>query len=231
MTIYSSLCAVFFLFYRMFLYLFSLDLSRGQYILFLAQFPSSFYRIFLAFSLDLSWGQYILFLAQFSSSFYRGLNFRHCHNLCVASLLYSQAEEFFAFANSEQTGYFSKWNSLHLQMHTLWIYFTKYYIIYEIHGKIETCAFVFVFALVFVIVFLLVRSCLIISLIKCLKGHKVSRITLGGRSLNVFVIVFVIVIVFVFVIVFLLVRSCLLITLIKSVEGHKSLGALFEVVF
>ena len=52
---------------------------------------------------------YILFLAQFSFSFYRGLNFRHCHNLCVASLLYSQAEEFFAFANSKQNWYISTW--------------------------------------------------------------------------------------------------------------------------
>ena len=70
------------------------------------------------------------------------------------------------------------------------------------------------------------------SQIKCLKGHKVSRITLGGRSLNVFVIVFVIVIVFVFasvfVIVFLLVRSCLLIALIKCLKVHKSLALLFE---
>ena len=68
------------------------------------------------------------------------------------------------------------------------------------------------------------------SQIKCLKGHKVSRITLGGRSLNVFVIVFVIVIVIVFVIVFLLVRSCSLITLMKCLKGHKSLGSLCNVV-
>ena len=32
--------------------------------------------------------------------------------------------------------------------------------------------FVFVFVFVFVIVFFLVRSCLLITLIKCLKGHK-----------------------------------------------------------
>ena len=31
---------------------------------------------------------------------------------------------------------------------------------------------VFVFVFVFVIVFLLVRSCVLITLIKCLKGHK-----------------------------------------------------------
>ena len=74
-------------------------------------------------------------------------------------------------------------------------------------------------------------SCLLISLVKCLKGHK---IVLRGCWLNVFEIVFVIVIVivFVFVIVFvivlLLVRPCLLITLIKCLKGHKSLGLLFE---
>ena len=63
------------------------------------------------------------------------------------------------------------------------------------------------------------------------QRSQVSRITLGGRSLNVFVIVFVIVIVFVFVIVFLLVRSCLLITLITCLKGHKSLSVLYGSVF
>ena len=50
----------------------------------------------------------------------------------------------------------------------------------------------------------LVMSCLLISLVKCLKGHK---IVLRGCWLNVFEIVFVIVIVivFVFVIVFVIV--------------------------
>ena len=61
------------------------------------------------------------------------------------------------------------------------------------------------------------------------QGTKVSRITLWGCSLNVFVIFFVfvfvivIVIVFVFVIVFLIVRSCLLISLIKCLKCQKSL--------
>ena len=67
---------------------------------------------------------------------------------------------------------------------------------------------------------LLVMSCLPITLIKCLKGHKVSRSGLWRCSQNVVVFV----IVFVFVI--LLVKSCLLITLIKCRKGHKSLGLL-----
>ena len=57
---------------------------------------------------------------------------------------------------------------------------------------------VFVFVFVFFIVFLLVRSCLLITLIKCLKSHK-SLGSLFEGALNVFV--FVIVFVFVFVIV------------------------------
>ena len=55
---------------------------------------------------------------------------------------------------------------------------------------------------------LLVMSCLPITLIKCLKGHKVSRSGLWRCSQNAFV--FVIVFVFVYVFVILLVKSCLL---------------------
>ena len=61
---------------------------------------------------------------------------------------------------------------------------------------------VFVRLYVFVFFFLLVRSCFLITLNKCLKGHK---------SLYVFVNVFV----------FLLVSSCLLITLISCLKCHK----------
>merc|ERR1711956_129384 len=39
---------------------------------------------------------------------------------------------------------------------------------------------VFVFVFVFVIVFFLVRSCLLITLIKCLKGHKSLGSLFGG---------------------------------------------------
>ena len=48
------------------------------------------------------------------------------------------------------------------------------------------------------------------------QRSQVSKVTLLGCSLNVFVFVF------------LLVRSCLLITLIKCLKGQKSLGLLFE---
>ena len=57
---------------------------------------------------------------------------------------------------------------------------------------------VFVFVFVFFVVFVLVRSCLLIALIKCLEGHKSLIFALWKCSLNVFVFV----IAFVFVIVF-----------------------------
>ena len=38
----------------------------------------------------------------------------------------------------------------------------------------------FVIVIVFVFVFLLVRSCFIITLIKCLKGHKYQRLLFQG---------------------------------------------------
>ena len=88
------------------------------------------------------------------------------------------------------------------------------------------------------------RSCVLITPIKRLKGHKslrllfecalkiylylscllfvnVSEIALLRCSLIVFVFVIV------FVIVFFWHRSCLLVTLIKCPKGHKSLGLLF----
>ena len=87
---------------------------------------------------------------------------------------------------------------------------------------------------VFVIVFLLVRSCLLIFLIKCFKVHK-SLGSLFEGVLNVFLIVFVIVIVIVivivFVIVFLVFRSCLIITLITCLNGHKSVRVLCGSIF
>jgi len=39
-------------------------------------------------------------------------------------------------------------------------------------SQVSEIDYVFVFVFVFVIVFLLVRSCPLITLIKCLKGHK-----------------------------------------------------------
>ena len=39
---------------------------------------------------------------------------------------------------------------------------------------------VFVFVFVFVVVFLLVRSCFLITLIKCLKGQKSQRLLFEG---------------------------------------------------
>ena len=51
--------------------------------------------------------------------------------------------------------------------------------------SLNVFVFVIVFVFVFVIVFLLVRSCLIITLIKCLKGHSlllaVRRTYIAGR--------------------------------------------------
>ena len=41
-------------------------------------------------------------------------------------------------------------------------------------------AIVFVFVFVFVIVFLFVRSCLLVTLITCLKGHKSLRVLFGS---------------------------------------------------
>ena len=104
-------------------------------------------------------------------------------------------------------------------------------------------AFVIVFVFVFVIVVLMVRSCLLVPLIKCLKGHKYLGLLFEcifkmSLSLSVSILVrsclLITVIkshkslVFVFVIVFLLVRSWLLITRIRCIKGHKSLGLLFE---
>ena len=45
-------------------------------------------------------------------------------------------------------------------------------------GSQNVFVFVIVFVFVFVIVFFLVRSCLLITVIKCLKGHK----SLGSLS-------------------------------------------------
>ena len=84
--------------------------------------------------------------------------------------------------------------------------------------------FVIVIVFVFVIVFLMFRSCLLISLIKCLKGHKSLGSLVEGFLFIVFVILFV------FVIVFLMFRSCPLITLIKCLIGHKFLELLCSVV-
>ena len=42
------------------------------------------------------------------------------------------------------------------------------------------CVIVFVFLFVFVIVFVLVRSCPLITLIKCLKGHKSLDLLVEG---------------------------------------------------
>merc|ERR1719239_933826 len=46
--------------------------------------------------------------------------------------------------------------------------------------NVVVSVFVFVFVFVFIIVFFLVRSCLLITLIKCLKGHKSLGSLLGG---------------------------------------------------
>ena len=43
---------------------------------------------------------------------------------------------------------------------------------------------VFVFVFVIVIVFLFVRSCLLITLITCLKGHKSLRVLFGSVFQN-----------------------------------------------
>ena len=48
------------------------------------------------------------------------------------------------------------------------------------HLRCSPNVFVFVFVFVFVIVFFLVRSCLLITLIKCLKGHKSLGLLIEG---------------------------------------------------
>ena len=86
---------------------------------------------------------------------------------------------------------------------------------------------VFVFVFVFGVIFLLVRSCPLITLIKCHKGHK----SLGSLSVGVFQMYLSLSLslsLYLSLSFFFLVRSCLLITLIKCLKGHKSLGSLFE---
>ena len=46
--------------------------------------------------------------------------------------------------------------------------------------SLNVFVFVFVIVFVFVFVFLLVRSCLLITLITCLKGHKSLRVLYGS---------------------------------------------------
>ena len=77
--------------------------------------------------------------------------------------------------------------------------------------SLNVFVFVIVFVFVFVVVFFLVRSCLLITLIKCLKGHKSLGLLFEGfllMSLSLSI----------------LVRSFLLITLIKYIKGKKSLA-------
>ena len=52
----------------------------------------------------------------------------------------------------------------------------------QVYGIVYVIVFVivFVFVFVFVIVFLLVRSCPLITLINCLKGHKSLGLLLKG---------------------------------------------------
>ena len=75
--------------------------------------------------------------------------------------------------------------------------------------------FVFVIVFVFVFVISLVMSCLLITLIKCLKGRKspgsLCNVNVLKMSLSLYLSNF-------------LVMSCLLITLNKCLKGHKSLG-------
>ena len=67
------------------------------------------------------------------------------------------------------------------------------------HWGCSLNVFVIVLVFVFVVVFLLVRSCILIALIKCLKGQKSQGLLFEEWrcSLNVFVTVFVFVFVFV----------------------------------
>ena len=78
--------------------------------------------------------------------------------------------------------------------------------------KVFSNVFVFVFLYVNVIVFF-VRSCLLITLIKYLKGHKPLGL--------IFEVVSFLAIVCVVVIVSLIARSCLLVTLNKYLRGHN----------
>ena len=92
--------------------------------------------------------------------------------------------------------------------------------------------FVIVFVFVFVLINFLVMSCLLITLNKCLKGHKSLGLLLGGvlkmhlslslsLKLNFSLSLYLSLSIF-------LVMSCLLITLIKCLKVHKSLGSLFS---
>ena len=81
-------------------------------------------------------------------------------------------------------------------------------------SSLNVFVFVIVFVFIFAFVNFLVKSCLLITLIKCRTGQKFLGLLLEGiLKMSLLFVNF-------------LVMSCLLITLTNCLKGHKSLGLL-----
>ena len=103
--------------------------------------------------------------------FFKCISLCHCHYLCICLCHCIFVDQVMSIHHSEQMSQRSQVSRIPLWRCSLNVLVFVIVIVFVI-------VFVIVYVIVFVIVFLLVRSCPLITLIKCLKGHK----SLGSLS-------------------------------------------------